>query len=156
MITIDIPGRDAPLVIQYVALDYNGTIARDGQLLPEASARIDALSRLVPVYILTADTYGNVACQCRHLDATVKTFPRAEAAACKLQILNELGAGACAIGNGFNDIPMLNAAELAIAVMDTEGVCAGLIAHADILTRSAADALDLLLKPDRLRATLRT
>ena len=28
-------------------------------------------------------------------------------------------------------------------------------AHADVLVRSAPEALDLLLKPDRLRATLR-
>ena len=65
------------------------------------------------------------------------------------------GKAAC-IGNGFNDIKMFDIAELAIAVMDGEGVCAALISHADVLVRSAEEGLDLLLKPDRLRATLRT
>ena len=156
MITVDIPGREAPLQIRHVVLDYNGTIARDGQLLPEAAQRITALAEQVPVYILTADTYGNVEAQCRPLNVCIKTFPQAGAAVCKARIVSDLGLGVCAVGNGFNDIPMFDAAELAIAVMEREGVCAKLISHADVLTASPADALDLLLKPDRLRATLRT
>ena len=51
---------------------------------------------------------------------------------------------------------MFDIAELAIAVMDGEGVCAALISHADVLVRSAEEGLALLLRPDRLRATLRT
>ena len=70
--------------------------------------------------------------------------------------LKELGGGVCTVGNGFNDIQMFDAAELAVAVMEREGVCAALIAHADILVTSPAEELDLLLKPDRLRATLRS
>ena len=50
---------------------------------------------------------------------------------------------------------MFDLAELAIAVLDTEGMYAGLLSHADVLVRAAPDALDLLLKPNRLRATLR-
>ena len=60
------------------------------------------------------------------------------------------------VGNGFNDIKMFDIADLSIAIMDGEGVCAGLIAHSDVLVRSAEEGLDLLLKTDRLRATLRT
>ena len=61
----------------------------------------------------------------------------------------------CVVGNGFNDVQMFDLAELAIAVLDTEGMYAGLLSHADVLVRAAPDALDLLLKPNRLRATLR-
>ena len=60
------------------------------------------------------------------------------------------------VGNGFNDIKMFDISDLSIAIMDGEGVCAGLIAHSDVLVRSAEEGLDLLLKTDRLRATLRT
>ena len=132
MLEIQIPGREKSLRIKSVVLDYNGTIARDGQLLGTAAERIQALCGCVDVYVLTADTYGNVEQQCR-----------------------ELGEGVCAVGNGFNDIQMFDAAELAIAVMEKESVCAGLLPHADVLVAAPEDALDLLLKPDRLRATLR-
>ena len=156
MITIEIPGREKLMQISSVVLDYNGTIARDGQLLPEAAERIRALSGQADVYVLTADTYGNVRKQCEGMNVKVKTFPKDGAAFCKEEIVRGLGSGVCTVGNGFNDIQMFDAADLAIAVMEREGVCAALIAHADILVTSPADALDLLLKPDRLRATLRT
>lgn len=60
------------------------------------------------------------------------------------------------VGNGFNDVLMFDAADLSVAVLEKEGTYAGLIAHADIVTRSIVDAFDLLLRTDRMRATLRT
>lgn len=155
MIEINIPGREETLRIRAVALDYNGTIARDGLLLEGAADRIRQLTPLVDVYVLTADTYGTVAQQCEGLGVTVKTFPRAGAALCKEEIVRGLGAGVCAVGNGFNDIQMFDAAELALAVLEKEGVCAALLPHADVLVTAPEDALDLLLRSDRLRATLR-
>ena len=41
-------------------------------------------------------------------------------------------------------------------MLEGEGLCAQLLTQADVLVTSAADGLDLLLKPDRLRATLRS
>ena len=155
MIKIDIPGRET-LEISFVVLDYNGTVARDGILLPAAAERIRALTALVPVYIITADTYGTVEAQCRDLGAAVRTFPRDGAAKCKREIVEKLGSGVFAVGNGFNDIEMFDAAAMSAAVMEKEGVCAALLPHADVFVAAPEDALDLLLKPDRLRATLRT
>ena len=51
---------------------------------------------------------------------------------------------------------MFDLSDLAVAVIEGEGMCAGLLSHADVLVTSACDGLDLLLKPDHLRATLRT
>ncbi len=163
MITIDIPGRESPLVIKKLVLDYNGTIAVDGVLAEGVKERIRALCGMVQVYVLTADTYGTVRAQCEPLGVAIRTFPHAGAAVCKEEIVAELkktggddaDPGICAVGNGFNDVQMMDLADFRIAVLDAEGMYAGLIGHADILVRSAAEALDLLLKPDRLRATLR-
>ena len=155
MISIEIPGKGT-LQIKHVVLDYNGTIARDGELLDTAADNIRRLCELVPVWVLTADTYGTVRQQCSGLGVEVKTFPREGAAACKEEIVLSLGDGVCAVGNGFNDIPMFNAAALSIAVLEKEGICASLLTHADILVTSPEDALALLLQPNRLRATLRT
>lgn len=155
MITIDIPGR-RPLQIENVVLDYNGTIAVDGLLLEGVGKRITRLKEMVRVYVLTADTYGTVTKQCEDLGVTVKTFPREGAAGCKDEIVRGLCGGVACLGNGFNDIPMFKAAELSIAVLEREGMCAALLPHASVVVSSAEDGLDLLLKPDRLRATLRS
>lgn len=155
MIRIDVPGREI-IEIEHVVLDYNGTIALDGQLIEGAAWRIRELCKSAHVYVLTADTYGTVRSQCDGLGAEVKMFPRANAAECKEEIVRALGGKVACVGNGFNDIKMFDIADLSIAIMDGEGVCAGLIAHSDALVRSAEEGLDLLLKTDRLRATLRT
>lgn len=74
----------------------------------------------------------------------------------KLRILSSLGAEHCiAIGNGRNDVPMCQTAALSIAVMGTEGAYGKLLSECDVCTTSIADALDLLMLPKRLVATLR-
>lgn len=155
MLTIEIPGRET-LEISHVVLDYNGTVAVDGALLPGLAERIAALKESVTVTVLTADTYGTVRAQCEPLGIAVETFPRAGAAQCKEEIVRGLSGGAACVGNGFNDIQMFDAAALGIAVLEKEGLCAALLAHADVLVSSPLDALDLLLRPKRLCATLRS
>ena len=157
MISIDIPGREHSLEIEALVLDYNGTIAKDGALIEGIPERLIKLAEAVEVYVLTADTYGTVRGQCEPLGVAVRTFPHAGAGACKEEIVLELrrNAKVCAVGNGFNDVQMMDAADFAVAVLDAEGMYAGLLPHADVLVRSAGEALDLFLKPDRLRATLR-
>lgn len=155
MIQIDIPGRES-LAVRHVVLDYNGTLAQDGMLIEGVEERLLKLKEQVEVHVLTADTYGTVRQQCEPLGVSVETFPRAGAGACKLEIVQDLGQGVVCIGNGFNDVPMFDAAMLSIGVLEREGSFAGIVAHVDVLTRGIVDALDLLLKPDRLRATLRS
>ena len=155
MIKVEISGRET-LMIDHVVLDYNGTVAVDGILLEELKPRLQALLKEVTVTVLTADTYGTVRAQCEPLGLKVETFPREGAAKCKAEIVKNLSGGKACFGNGFNDCEMFDLADLSVAIMEGEGVCAALLSHAHVLVRSAAEALDLLLKPDRLRATLRT
>lgn len=155
MIIIEIPGRE-PLRIDHVVLDYNGTVAVDGLLLKGAVERISRLREHVEVHVLTADTYGTVTRQCEPLGVEVRTFPREGAAGCKEEIVRGLEGGVACLGNGYNDIQMFDAARLSIAVLEREGMCAALLSHATVVVRSIEDGLDLLLKPDRLRATLRS
>ena len=85
----------------------------------------------------------------------MRTFPRAGAALCKEKIVRAMDGGILCIGNGFNDIQMLDAAALCVAVLEREGLRPALLPHADVLVSSVLDALDLLILPNRLRATLR-
>ena len=155
MIQIDIPGRET-ITIEHLVLDYNGTVAEDGHLIPGVAERLAELKELVEVHVLTADTYGTVRAQCDPIGIHVETFPRAGAAECKLEIVEKRGANVMCVGNGFNDVLMFGPAALSVAVIEKEGTFAGLIAHADVLTTSILDALDLLVRTDRLRATLRS
>jgi soluble P-type ATPase len=60
-----------------------------------------------------------------------------------------------AIGNGRNDLPMMEVAGLGVAVLGPEGVAPPLLASADVVTGNVLDALDLIAHPLRLKATLR-
>jgi soluble P-type ATPase len=50
---------------------------------------------------------------------------------------------------------MFRAAALSIAVLESEGLYAPILASADLLTKSSEDALDLLLDGKRLLSGLR-
>lgn len=155
MLTISIPGRDE-LKLSHLVLDYNGTIAEDGSVVDGIASRLEALAELLEITVITADTHGTAAQHCAGLPLTVKTYPTVEVGAVKAEETGKKRGGVVCIGNGYNDILMFDAADLSICVIGREGCCGALLSHADIVVTSIHDALDLLLKPDRLRATLRT
>ena len=155
MIVIEIPGRE-PFENQPCGPGLQRDSGSGRHAAEGVKERIARLKELAHVYVLTADTYGTVTRQCEPLGITVRTFPREGAAGCKEEIVKGLEGGVACLGNGFNDIPMFDAARLSIAVLEREGMCAALLSHASVVVRSIEDGLDLLLKPDRLRATLRS
>jgi len=71
-------------------------------------------------------------------------------------LVEQLGAErVVAIGNGANDAWMLRASALGMAVLGPEGLAEEALRAADVVVASIHDALDLLLHPRRLVATLR-
>lgn len=155
MLKIKIPGR-SELTLEHLILDYNGTIAEDGCVAAGVAERLEELKDVLSIYVITADTHGTAAQRCAGLPLRVLTFPTVEVGQIKAEETKKLTGGVVCIGNGFNDILMSDAADLSIAVIGLEGACGALLAHCDVVTTSILDALDLLRKPDRLRATLRT
>lgn len=155
MLHIQIPGRQL-LTISHLVLDYNGTIAEDGNIIEGIRPRLAELSKELTIYVITADTHGTAAGKCEGLPLQVLTFPTTEVGAIKAEHVQKLSGGVVTIGNGFNDILMSDAADLSICVMGGEGCCSALISHTDVTVTSIEAALDLLLIPGRLRATLRT
>ena len=155
MLKINIPGREE-LTLSHLILDYNGTIAEDGEIIESIRPRLAELAKDLSICVITADTHGTAAKKCEGLPLEVLTFPTTEVGAIKAAEAMKLSGGVITIGNGFNDIPMSDAADLSICVMGPEGCCAALLSHCHIAVTSIQDALDLLLIPDRIRATLRT
>jgi soluble P-type ATPase len=60
-----------------------------------------------------------------------------------------------AIGNGVNDVAMLERAAIGIAVLGPGGYAAEALRSADLPVKSIDDALCMVTKPRRLIATLR-
>ena len=155
MLNIQIPGREL-LSLSHLVLDYNGTIAEDGNIIEGIRPRLAELSKDLSIYVITADTHGTAAKKCEGLPLQVLTFPTTEVGKIKAEQVQKMTGGVVTIGNGFNDIQMSDAADLSICVIGREGCCGALLAHTDVVVTSIEDALDLLLKSGRLRATLRT
>lgn len=59
MLETIIPGHKT-LLLSYLVLDYNGTIACDGRLINGVRERLEELSKSLSIHILTADTFGSV------------------------------------------------------------------------------------------------
>ena len=153
---INIPGF-SNLEIGHIILDYNGTIAIDGVLIPEVKERINLLSEETTIHILTADTFGKAKEQLKGLRVELVIAPLKSQEIFKLEYIRNLGAASVvAIGNGRNDRKMLEKAALGIAVMLEEGCAKESLNASDIICKNILDALDLLQNPKRLIASLRS
>ncbi len=154
-ITITIP-HFKTLILRHVVLDYNGTLAEDGELKEEAKRLLDDLALQYSVHVITSDTFGSVREQLEHFDVTIKVLKSDDHTAEKAAYINELGSGHCAaVGNGNNDAAMLKKAALGIALIGDEGCSTQTMVNSDIVCRSIKDAMKLLLSEKRLVATLR-
>ena len=156
MMSIDVPGGQK-LDLEHLVLDYNGTIACDGRVIAGVKDRLIALSKRLSVHVLTADTFGSVRHALEDFPCKTVVIPKDHQAEAKADYIDELGAGRCvAAGNGRNDALMLKEAVLGIAVIQAEGCAVEALLAADIVSANILDAMDLLLCPLRLAATLRS
>jgi P-type E1-E2 ATPase len=152
-IEVTIPGRRRLLRIEHVVFDFNGTLAVEGRLVRGVPARLRRLAALCHVVVMTADTFGTVRRALARLPVTVHIVRDGSE---KRQFVESLGrAVVAAVGNGTNDALMLRTAALGIVVIGDEGASGEAVRAATVVTRDINAAIDLLLKPQRLVATLR-
>lgn len=155
MIKIEISGMPQ-ILIEHLVLDYNGTIAINGEIIAGVNERLGKLSALLDIHVLTADTYGSVHEACRGLNVSVHVIGKYQQDREKLTFVESLKVEHCiAIGNGRNDALMLSSAALGIALIQEEGINTKALLASDIVFHSINDALDSLLNPQCLIATLR-
>jgi P-type E1-E2 ATPase len=156
MKSLSIPGF-GNLNLEHLVLDYNGTLAVDGQLLPGVKTVLNTLSRDLTIHVVTADTFGKAAEGLEQVDCRLRVLPAGQQDQAKVDFVNQLGAKRTAsIGNGRNDRLMLAAAALGIAVILGEGASTLSLHAADIVCTDIVSALELLNHPLRLTATLRS
>lgn len=155
MYSVDIPGF-GEVNVEYLVSDFTGTLSVDGALLPGVEDRLNRISEFMQVQILTADTFGKAREALEKVNCTINILTGADHDLQKEAYVKELGPEkVVALGNGNNDRKMLAVGRVGIAVAEGEGCAVEAIVAANILVRSAADGLDLLLNPKRLKATLR-
>lgn len=156
MLEIDIPGYKN-LRLEHLILDYNGTLACDGVPLEGVRGRLEALSDLLKVHVLTADTFGNARSGLNGVPCELVILPVKDQANAKRRYVERIGPDAAVcIGNGRNDRLMLGAAAMGIAVVLEEGAARESVEAANVICTDINYALDLLLNPLRLTATLRS
>ncbi len=154
MIFIQRPGQE-PLEIEFVLIDFEGTLASDRRVHPKAKDKINLLSKRTKIYILTKGEKEMVEETLRRVRAEIFYSMEGETSRQKLDLLRQLGpTRTVAIGNGVDDAPMIEEAGLGICVMGKEGTSIEAMMKADVVVSNVLDALDFLLKPLRQKATL--
>ncbi len=155
---------DLPCGIYYdlssLILDLNGTLTVDGEFIDGVVGRLKAISKVLNVYVLTADTYQSLEGLTQELRdgccVNVHCLESGRGDLQKLAFLEDLGREhTIAIGNGCNDALMLKEAALGVCILGKEGASAEALAVADVVFPHICDALDMFLKRNRLIATLR-
>jgi soluble P-type ATPase len=152
---IKIPGKGS-YRIRHLVLDLNGTISLDGGIIEGVTERLEGLMHQLDISVVTADTNRNAERLVAGLPVRIHTIRENQESEQKLAVVLEKGKEhTVSIGNGCNDVSMLRESAIGICVAGKEGASPEALMASDVVVPGINDALDLLLKPQRLRATLR-
>ncbi len=155
MQTIDIPNYKK-LQIENIVFDYNGTLAEGGRINDTTKELLRRVCQLYNIYVITADTFGTVANELAGFDLELVVLKSSDHAAEKRTLIEKIGKEhTVAIGNGNNDLQMLKAAELSIAIISKEGCALPTLLAADIAMNDISEVMKLFIDTKRLIATLR-
>ncbi|WP_408998561.1 HAD family hydrolase [Syntrophus buswellii] len=155
MIEIDVPGKGV-YRFEHLVLDLNGTISLDGAVIEGVPERLELLRRLVDIVVVTADTRGKAQELGKDLRVKIHILHPGDEQKQKLRLVRQLGSAVTvSMGNGSNDASMLKESGLGICILGPEGASSETMANCDLVISDINAALDLLLKPGRLIATLR-
>ncbi len=155
MLEYNIPGYKH-LKINKIVIDFNGTLACDGRVVSGVKERLNTLAEKCDIIVLTADTFGTVEEMFINSNIEIEIIRSANSKKYKKEFIEEKGySNAIAIGNGNNDGLMLKEAALGILIIGNEGAATASLLTSDLVVNDINDALDLLLYPGRLIASLR-
>lgn len=155
MISLDIPGR-GEIQLENAVFDVNGTLAVDGILLPGVAGSLAVLGKQLKIHLLTADTHGKQGQIDRELGLKAVRIQAGGEARQKADYIRSLGReNTVAIGQGANDALMLESAVIGICLLSPEGTAQETLRAADLVFPDIGSALEALLKPARLIASLR-
>jgi len=154
MISIQRPGQ-GNLEIEFILIDFEGTLASDRRVHPKAKDKINLLSKRTKIYILTKGDKEGVEEALKNVKAEIVFLNKENSSQQKLDLLRQREVSrTAAIGNGADDAPMIEEAGFSICVIGKEGTFSEAMKKADLVFMNILDVLDFLLKPLRQKATL--
>ncbi|ASA77549.1 HAD family hydrolase [Thermococcus sp. 5-4] len=136
---------------QTILFDLNGTLGESGKVGEEVKHLLERLADKYTVVVLSADTFGTLEEEFRELPVRIE---RVSSGAEKAEIAKGYEPY-IAVGNGNNDVAMLEGAELAFCVIGPEGATTDALLASDVVVRDVKDAIAMLLDERKLIATLR-
>ncbi|ACS89796.1 MULTISPECIES: HAD family hydrolase [Thermococcus] len=139
------------IIAKTVIFDLNGTLGVEGKVRKNIKELLRKLSEKYEIVVLSSDTFGTLKDEFNELDVKIELVKDGNE---KLQkaLKYEPYIG---VGNGNNDVRMLENAELAICVIGEEGASVEALLASDVMVKDVKDAINLLLNEKRLIATLR-
>ncbi|WP_010478208.1 HAD family hydrolase [Thermococcus zilligii] len=146
----EVPGY-RKLEFSSVLFDLNGTLGQSGRIGEEVKHLLERLADKYTVVVLSADTFGTLEEELRGLPVRVE---RVSNGVEKAEVAKGYAPYA-AVGNGNNDVAMLEGAELAFCVIGPEGATVDALLASDIVVKDVRDAIAMLLDERKLIATLR-
>lgn len=154
MISIERPGQ-TNVEIDFILIDFEGTLATDRRVHPKAKDKINLLSKRTSIYVLTMQQKEVIEERLRKVNAEIIFLAEGDASRRKLDLLRQLGPSRCAaIGNATSDAALMQEAGIGICVIGHEGSSAKALKHAEVVFSDILDALDFLLKPLRQKSML--
>ncbi len=134
-----------------VIFDLNGTLGTKGKVPENVKELLKRLADRYTVVVLSADTFGTLEEELKDLPVRIERVSSGEEKAKRAKEYSPYAA----VGNGNNDVSMLEAAELAFCVIGPEGATTDALLASDIVVKDVKDAITMLLDEKKLIATLR-
>lgn len=156
MLELSIPGF-GDLVLCHLVLDFNGTIAAGGTLIPGMEQELNQLAATFKIHVVTGNSFGKAQTELSNVNCNLKILASEHQCKAKAEYITHLDPRCVvAIGNGCNDEEMLRLARVGIAVLGEDGLASKAALAANILVKDIFSALVLLQSPKKLMSVLRT
>lgn len=146
-------------IIENVVFDLNGTLATNGKIAKSTEDLLKKLAKQAKIYIITADTHNTA----KQLEKEIGEFAEIfvlksdEHDLEKARFVHTLGfRETVTLGNGANDLKMVEEGILSFAVIAGEGAYAPLLGKVDMVVHNVDHAIEMLLNPMKIVATIRT
>jgi soluble P-type ATPase len=149
----NVPGQ-GELKLETIILDLNGTISVRGKLVEGVGERLAKLKELgYAVVLFTGNTRGDADGMAQSLGIEWRLTKSSED---KRDKALQLSPETCvSIGNGLIDLELMKVVKLCIVTLQAEGVHVQTMLNSDVIVPTICDALDMLIDPNILVATLR-
>jgi len=142
------------LELKTIILDLNGTTAVSGSIVSGVKERLEKLKDLgFKIVLFTGNTHNNADEIAKDLGIEWEYAKTGDEKKEKALLLEP--ETCVSIGNGLIDLELMKVVKLRIVTLQAEGVHVQTLINSDIVIPSILDALDLLIIPETLIATLR-